>query len=111
MANYGTRGRSAEQLRDWLLGGNRKRMILECLADAPKNGWSAKALIEHLEVGSATVYETLRSLRGAGLLDTPKPRQHRLTSGTDLADALRQLIVTLERDGTGEVERPPRTRG
>jgi DNA-binding transcriptional ArsR family regulator len=110
MPNYGTRGRGDEELRDWLLGGNRKRQILECLLDAPEHGWSAEALAEHLEIGPATVYETLRALRGAALLETPRPRRHRLAAGTDLADPLRALIVVLKSEGTAAVDRPPRVR-
>jgi DNA-binding transcriptional ArsR family regulator len=110
MANYGSRGRGDEELRDWLLGGNRKRQILECLANGPEDGWSAEALAEHLQIGPATVYETLRALRGAKLIDKPRPRRHRLTAGTNLADALRALIVVLMEEGTGEVQRPPRVR-
>lgn len=49
-------------------------------------------LADHLEIGSATVYETLRD---AVLLESPKPRRHGLAGGTDLADALRALIVIL----------------
>jgi DNA-binding transcriptional ArsR family regulator len=110
MANYGPRGRGDEELRDWLLGGNRKRQILDCLGDAPADGWSAEALARHLDIGPATVYETLRALRGAALLETPKPRRHRLAAGSDLADALRALIVVLKSEGTAEVERPRRVR-
>jgi len=110
MPNYGPRGRGDEELRDWLLGGNRKRQILDCLVDAPTDGWSAEALADHLGIGSATVYETLRALRGAALLESPKPRRHRLAAGTDLADALRALIVILRSQGTGTVRRPPRRR-
>jgi len=110
MPNYGPRGRGDEELRDWLLGGNRKRQILDCLVDAPTDGWSAEALANHLEIGSATVYETLRALRGAALLESPKPRRHRLAAGTDLADTLRALIVILRSQGAGPVRRPPRVR-
>jgi DNA-binding transcriptional ArsR family regulator len=110
MPNYGPRGRGDEELRDWLLGGNRKRQILECLLDAPSYGWSAEALAKHLEIAPPTVYETLRILRGAALLDTPRPRRHRLTAGSDLADALRTLIVVLKTEGTVAVDRPPRVR-
>jgi DNA-binding transcriptional ArsR family regulator len=110
MANYGSRGRGEEQLRDWLLGGNRKRQIFECLVDAPDGGWSAEALAKHLEIGSATVYETLRALRGAELLDAAAPRRHQLAVGNDLADALRALVVVLREDGRGGVARPPRNR-
>jgi DNA-binding transcriptional ArsR family regulator len=110
MPNYGPRGRAHEELRDWLLGGNRKRQILECLVDAPKDGWSAEALAKHLEIGPATVYETLRALRGAKLLDMPRPRRHRLGTGTQLADTLRALIVVLKSEGSTEVQRPSRVR-
>jgi len=110
MANYGSQGRGKEELRDWLLGGNRKRQILECLVDAPEAGWSAEQLAKQLGIGSATVYETLRALRGAQLLESPKPRRHRLASETELADALRALVVVLKTEGTGGVHRPPRKR-
>ncbi len=110
MPNYGTHGREAEELRDWLLGGNRKRRILECLVDAPQEGWSAEALTDHLGIGSATVYETLRALRAAGLLETVNPRRHRLTEATDLADALRALVVVLKTEGAIVLDRPPRAR-
>jgi Fe2+ or Zn2+ uptake regulation protein len=110
MPNYGTQGRQEEELRDWLLGGNRKRRILECLVEAPEEGWSAEALAGHLEIGPATVYETLRALRGAGLLETVKPRRHRLVAATDLSDALRALVVVLKTEGATALERPPRVR-
>jgi Fe2+ or Zn2+ uptake regulation protein len=110
MPNYGTQGRAAEELRDWLLGGNRKRRILECLVEAPKEGWNAEALIRHLGIGSATVYETLRALRAAGLLETVTPRRHRLAAATDLADALRALVVVLRAEGAIALDRPPRVR-
>ncbi len=110
MPNYGERGRDQEQLRDWLLGGNRKRQILECLFEAPADGWSAEALARHLQIGPATVYETLRTLRGANLLETPGHRRHRLAAGTDLADALRALITVLRAEGTDPVDRPTRLR-
>jgi Fe2+ or Zn2+ uptake regulation protein len=109
MANFGPRGRGEEELRDWLLGGNRKRQILECLVDAPEGGWSAEALAKHLEIGPATVYETFRALRGAELLDALAPR-HQLVAGNDLADALRALVVVLKKEGRGGVARPPRNR-
>ena len=108
MPNYGSQGREEEELRDWLLGGNRKRRILECLVEAPDEGWSAEALAHHLGVGTATVYETLRILRGAGLLETVKPGRHRLAAATGLADALRALVVVLKTEGASLIERPPR---
>src|SRR5688500_45517 len=110
MANYGSRGRGEEQLRDWLLGGNRKRQILECLVEPPEGGWGAEDLARHLEIGSATVYETFRALRGAELLDAPAPHRHQLAAGNDLANALRGLVVVLKEDGRGGVARPPRNR-
>ncbi len=110
MPNYGTHGPEREELRDWLLGGNRKRRILECLVEAPEEGWSAEALARHLVIGPATVYETLRALRGADLLETVKTRHYRLATATGLADALRALIVILKTEGATAVERPPRVR-
>jgi DNA-binding transcriptional ArsR family regulator len=110
MANFGPHGRGNEELRDWLLGGNRKRRILESLAEAPDGGWSAELLARELDCGPATVYETFRALRGAGLLETIKPRRYRMAAGTDLADALQALIVVLKVEGAQGVARPPRTR-
>jgi DNA-binding transcriptional ArsR family regulator len=110
MANYGSRRRGEEQLRDWLLGGNRKRQILECLVDDPEGGWSAEDLAGRLTIGPATVYETFRALRGAGLLESPAARRHRLVDEGDLAVALRALVVVLREEGRGRVDRPPRTR-
>lgn len=110
MPNFGSQGRGDEELRDWLLGGNRKRRILECLAEAPDDGWGAEILARELECGPATVYETFRALRGADLLERIKPRRYRLAAGTDLADTLRALIVVLKVEGTKGVARPPRSR-
>jgi DNA-binding transcriptional ArsR family regulator len=110
MANFGPQGRGDEELRDWLLGGNRKRQILECLVDDPEGGWSAEDLAGHLTIGPATVYETFRALRGAGLLESPRARRHRLVEDGDLVVALRALVVVLREDGRGRVDRPPRKR-
>ena len=110
MPNFGPRGRGDEEFRDWLLGGNRKRRILEALADPPADGWSAGRLAEAIECGLATVHETFRALRGANLLEEVKPRRYRLPGDTDLADALRALIVVLKVDGVRPVARPPRRR-
>jgi hypothetical protein len=110
LPNYGKQGREAEELRDWLLGGNRKRQILECLSDPPEDGWSAEALSRDLQIGPATVYEVFRALRGASLLETVRARRYRLASGTDLADTLRALVVVLRVDGRKPIERPPRSR-
>jgi predicted transcriptional regulator len=99
-----------QELRDWLLGGTCKRQIIECLVDAPEGGWSAEALADHLTIGSATVYETLRALRGAHLLESPKPRRHQLAEQGDLAVALSTLVVVLKEEGRGPIDRPPRRR-
>jgi len=40
-----------------------------------------------------------------------KPRRYRLAESTDLADALRGLIVVLKVEGTQGVDRPPRVPG
>lgn len=98
------------ELRDWLLGGNRKRRILECLTEAPAEGWSAEALAKHLEIGTATVYETFRALKGASLLDSVSSRRYRLASETNLADRLRALVIVLKQEGSEKIDRPPRKR-
>jgi hypothetical protein len=86
---------------DWLLGGDRKRRILEALAEesavadrAGGAGITAKEFVERLGCGRASVYETLRALRAAGALDQVDHR-YRLSERSLLGKALRSLLEVL----------------
>jgi hypothetical protein len=59
-------------LADFLPGGNRKRLIIERLAE--HGGYSALQLIDALRIGRSTVFETLRVLRDAQALDELRRR-------------------------------------
>jgi DNA-binding IclR family transcriptional regulator len=78
-------------------------------AEAPDDGWGAEILARELECGPATVYETLRALRSANLLERMKPRRYGLAAGADLGDALRASIAELKVEAPS-VLRPPRSR-
>lgn len=89
-----------------MLGGNRKRLIVERLSES--RGYTALELIDELKIGRSTVFETLRVLRGAEALDELSEDRYRLTSRTPLGRALRALVSALAANGDDPVERPPR---
>jgi DNA-binding transcriptional ArsR family regulator len=91
-----------------LLGGNRKRLIVERLSES--GGYSASQLIDELKIGRTTVFEALRVLRGAHALDQLADDRYRLTRRTPLGRALRALVFALATSGDDRVERPPRPR-
>jgi DNA-binding IclR family transcriptional regulator len=109
--NYGSNTRPPDLVPDWLLGGNRKRRILEALAaPGPAGAWTAKELTAQLGCGSTTVYEVLRSLRPLGVLEADAEGRVRLAREQELAQALRALLVALAPLAHKPVERPPRRR-
>jgi biotin operon repressor len=107
LANYGRNRRPKDAVADFLLGGNRKRLVVARLAD--EDGYSAAALVSELKIGRATVFEVLRALRAAGALE-PRGDGYRLTRKTPLGRALRALVAALAEVGEKKVDRPPRPR-
>src|SRR6266511_1926041 len=107
MANYGRNRRPKDALADFLLGGNRKRLVVARLADDA--GYSADALASALKIGRATVFEVMRALRAAGALEAHGDG-YRLTRKTPLGRALRALVAALADGGEEKVNRPPRPR-
>jgi len=79
-------------LSDWLLGGHRKRLVVEALADAPDNGVRAEAVAADGSVGRATAFETFRALRSAGALERRGAGSYRLDKGDDLGSALLNIV-------------------
>jgi hypothetical protein len=105
LARYGDAGRDPERLPDWMLGGARRRLVLERLR--AERGWSAKALAAEIECSETWVFEIYRVLRHAGALQTGKESGYCLARGTALADALILLIDALQPLRDLEVSRPP----
>jgi hypothetical protein len=109
--NYGPHRRPADELPDWLLGGNRKRRVLSALATAPSHGWTVAELVQELGCAPTTVYEILRALRPLEVLDQPQSGRLALAQHGDVAVALRSLLAALAPFEGRPVDRPPRTRG
>lgn len=109
--NYGPNARPADQVPDWLLGGNRKRRVLAALASGPRRGWTPAELSEELGCGPTTVYEILRGLRPLGLLEPMPGGRVRLSRSGRLARSLRALMTALGPLDGHPVDRPHRSRG
>src|SRR4051794_16757688 len=110
--NFGNNQRPPDAVPDWLLGGNRKRRVLQALADDRRpNGWSAAELSAELGCGRTTAHEILRSLRPLDVLEERPGGGVRLARRGALASALRRLIAALAPLENETVERPPRRRG
>jgi hypothetical protein len=107
IANYGPNTRPNDALADFLLGGNRKRLIIERLAGEAA---TAADVIADLEIGRATVFEVIRALRSADALDELTDNRYRLATRKPLGSALRRLVRALEAEGESGVDRPPRPR-
>jgi hypothetical protein len=105
LARYGDAGRGPERLPDWVLGGARRRLVLERLR--AERGWSAKALAAEIECSETWVFEIYRVLRHAGALQAGEEGGYRLARGTALADALILLVDVLQPLRDVEVSRPP----
>lgn len=107
IANYGPNARPSDAVADFLLGGNRKRLIIERLA---REAVTAEDLIAELEIGRTTVFEVIRALRAADALEEIGGSRYRLATRKPLGRALRRLVAALESVGDDVVDRPPRPR-
>lgn len=107
--NYGGNKRAGDGVPDWLLGGNRKRRVIEALArTGRRKGWTAAELSEELECGVTTAHEILRALRPLDVLEELPGGGVRLARRPGLATALRSMIRALAPLEGEAVERPPR---
>lgn len=106
---YGKRSAPAPyRAPDWLLGGHRKRLVLQALAKP--DGQRADELAEELGIGRATVFEILRALRDLGVLVVSVNGGWRLDTNTQLGGAIATLLSALAPLEHHEVARPPRAR-
>jgi hypothetical protein len=94
-----------EHVPDWILGGVRRRQVLQLLRD--ETGWTAKSLAGKVGCAEAWVYEIFRVLRSVNLLTDGETSGYRLASGSPLPDALAALIDALEPFADMPVDRPP----
>jgi len=108
--NYGRGAPPPDVVPDWLLGGNRKRRVLQALAVGGR-GWTAAQLSEEVGCGRTTAHEILRGLQPLGLLETAPQGGVRLARSSALARALRALLAAVKPLEQKEVDRPPRQRG
>jgi hypothetical protein len=106
--NYGPYPPSQDRVPDWFLGGDRRRRLLEALAENRKDGWTVKELADEIPCGPATVYEVIRVARSLDLLDAPERGRYRLASDGELVWALRSMLLALQPFRDEAVERPAR---
>jgi hypothetical protein len=110
--NYRDKPPDADVVPDWLLGGNRKRRVLEALAlRRPKRGWSVAELVDEGICAQTTAYEILRALKPLGLLAPRAGGRVSLSEEGELATSLRALLDSLQSHRHRAVDRPHRRRG
>jgi hypothetical protein len=94
-----------EHVPDWVLGGVRRRQVLQLLRE--DDGWTAKAMARKIGCAETWVYEIFRILKSVDVLTDGEVAGYRLASGSPLADALADLIDALEPFAEKPVDRPP----
>jgi DNA-binding IclR family transcriptional regulator len=109
MANYGKNKRPSDVIPDWLLGGNRKRLLLAELLENP-NALGAAGLAEHLGCGRSTAFETVRALRALDAIDQDESGGLRLVASHELTKAISVMLQALSPFAEEVVDRPPRRR-
>ena len=110
--NYRDKAPEADVVPDWLLGGNRKRRVLEALVlRRSKRGWTVAELVEQGICAQATAYEIIRALKPLGVLRTRPGGRVSLSEDGELPQALRALVRSLKPYRSRTVDRPPRQRG
>lgn len=96
---------------NWLFGGDRKRRIVEALADSTSEDGLPASVIENRSGASrVTVFETLRALRAIRAVDQPSRGRYRLDRDDEVGAALAKLVSAARRLGDRAVDRPPRAR-
>lgn len=93
---------------DWMLGGHRRRVILQALAT--EGGCNADALASEADIGRSTVFEMLRALRDIGAIARAPDGVWRLDTDTTLGAAIHDLLAAVARFDGRAVDRPPRAR-
>lgn len=109
MPNYGTNRHPADVIPDWLLGGNRKRLLLAELVENPK-ALGAQGLAEHLGCGRSTAFETIRALRALDVIEQDESGGIRLVGSHELTKAIKVMLQALGPFAEEVVDRPPRHR-
>jgi DNA-binding GntR family transcriptional regulator len=107
--NYANRqAPDPHRVPDWMLGGHRRRVILQALATG--DGCNADALASEADIGRSTVFEMLRALRAIGAIARSPDGAWRLDTDTALGAAINDLLAALAPLDGHVVDRPPRAR-
>lgn len=103
---------SQDLVPDWLLGGNRKRLVLEALAfRRPKTGWTVAELVAQKVCAQATAYEIIRGLKQLGIIESLPGGAVTLRQDMRLVQALVGVLEAVRPLAEVSVDRPPRARG
>lgn len=107
--NYANRqAPDPHRVPDWMLGGHRRRVILQALA--AEGGCKGDVLASEADIGRATVFEMLRALRDLGAIARAPTGAWRLDTDTALGAALNDLLTAVVPLDGRAVDRPPRAR-
>jgi biotin operon repressor len=109
VANYGKNQHPEDVVPDWLLGGNRKRLLLAELLENP-NRLGAEGLADHLGCGRSTAFETIRALRALHVIEQDRTNGVRLLAEHELTKAISVMLEALKPFAEEPVDRPPRRR-
>jgi hypothetical protein len=102
---------SPDSVADWVLGGHRRRLVLERLLAGGRDRWTVGDLQAATGCGQATAYEVLRVLRAIELIHPGSPRDGYAVDGDHLLlEPLSNLIAVLQGYVDTPVDRPARGR-
>jgi hypothetical protein len=110
LPNYGNNERPHDVVPDWLLGGNRKRVLLRALAEST-DGQTVTGLAITLQCGRTTAFETVRALRDLGVIYQDEHNRVKLDDSHPLTGAIKNMLAALAPFDDQLVDRPRRSRG
>jgi len=101
---------SPDSVADWVLGGHRRRLVLEKLLVGGRDRWTAVDLVAATGCGQATAYEVLRVLRAIELVHPGSAQDgYSVDEGHLLLEPLAGLIAALQGYVDTPVDRPARS--
>ena len=107
--NYGKRTPATSyRVPDWLLGGQRKRLVLQALAEP--EGVRADDLVLTVGVGRGTAFETFRALRDVKAITQLPSGKWALDPQHPLGEAITVMLKALKPVERKPVSRPSRKR-
>jgi DNA-binding IclR family transcriptional regulator len=110
LPNYGNNERPQDVVPDWLLGGNRKRVLLRALAEST-DGQTVAGFAKTLKCGRTTAFETVMALRDLGVIAQDEQDRVKLDDSHPLTGAIKKMLEALAPFADQLVDRPRRSRG